>query len=300
MDDGGADDRCAACREAGGPPEALEPSMIVAGEAEVLNALGESWRFVGSAKTTAYLGRTLTRVARHVEGAPDTGAVAVVQEPALWSIAFASGNVILSTGMLGALEDEAELAFVLGHELAHAACPATGVELVRVGLRNLVRAEGKEDRGAWVATAIDLIRLGHGDRREQEADAVALEALVDAGYDPASAEALLARLGTRIDQGDEDLADLALAHPPPVDRLRRLQTLRNLHWAGGGTARTDREVFRRAAGENALHCELEPVRPFDGLAAPKGTAERPSRARWVWTAVVVALLATLLVLWGVL
>jgi len=288
------DERCEDCRSGEAGADAQDAAIVTAAEAEVRTALGRRWSFVGSAETAVYLDRVLGDLARHIEGAPGEPRVVLVQDPAVRSLALPSGAVLLSTGALGLIEDEAELAFVLAHELAHVASGDASRALVRLGLRDLALAQ-PEDRGAaWAHAAEDLIRLGHGDRREHVADATALAAVISQGYDSRAAERYLERLCGRAECGEPGLAQASLSHPLPGRRAQRLELVRDrMRVDPVGEARVDREVFRRSAGHSVIASELAPVRPFEDLAGGGAALQLLAGSRLAWALGLAALLVLL-------
>jgi predicted Zn-dependent protease len=174
--------------------------------------------------------------------------------------------VLVSVGMIAALEDEAELAFMLGHELAQAATGDAARRLVRLGLQQVARERREVGRNAWAEAALDLVKLGYGRRAELDADERALRALLDQGYDAQSALRFLRRVEARSALGDVQVAEYVLAHPPPLERLRRLECLL-ADRVDVGPGRVNRELFRRAAGHHVLTTQLEPVRTLSTEAA---------------------------------
>jgi hypothetical protein len=300
LDGPDAGERCAVCRSGEFAVEPPEASLATATEAEVRIALAESWEFVGSDRTTAYLRRVLREVAGRIPEAPDDGSVVLVREESMRTLALPSGTVLLSLGVLEGLEDEAELAFVLGHELAHVASGDAGAALVRMGLRDLVLARHGHKGPDWSHAALDLIRLGHGDHAEHAADASALAAMESLGYETQSAVRYLRRVRERTDQGDGELAELALAHPPPADRSKRVHGLQSLSVGASGPGRVDREVFRRIAGHTALASGLAPVRPFDRPTPGNRIVVRWRGSKSFWVLVGLLALVLLALLYGLL
>lgn len=289
-----AGDRCPGCRSDTVPLEAPETSVIAATELEVRLALADSWTFVAATSTSNYLNRVLREVATAIEGAPEDGEVLLVDESRIRTLALPSGTVLMSVGALGALENEAELAFVLAHELAHAASGDATTAFVRVGLRQLAQGQNADDREDWTQAALDLVRLGYGDPREYEADAQALQSLTQLGYDTDAVLHYFHRLRGAVAGGDPNLAELALAHPPPVDRLSRLESRRSLQ-AGCAGIRVNRDVFRRVAGHTVLARELSPIRPFDSAGEnPEHALERSKRKWWPLALLLLAALVGLL------
>ena len=243
--------RCQDCREGHVPADLPDPELASATEAEVLAALQGLWRFVASERTSAYLDRIARHVAARVDGAPPVR-VRLTDDARLRTLALPSGALLVSRGTIAAVEDEAELAFVLGHEIAHAASGDAAVRLVRLGFHAVAHGRERAPRASWAEAVLDLMRLGYGKRRERDADARAFEAVLALGYDPASVFRYLARLHERIGAGEADLADLAASHPPPRSRAQHLERAYYGRVHQTAALQVNREVFRRAAGSEAL------------------------------------------------
>lgn len=123
----------------------------------------------------------------------------IVRSGAISAGMFHGGVMVLSTGLLGALENEAQLAFVLGHERAH--------YVSRDGLRELLYAE---------RTTSGLDRLAMSRALEAEADLLSLQWLLDAGY-PGSAS--MRAIDLIHDDDVEYVALDLLTHPGPEERI---------------------------------------------------------------------------------
>ncbi len=291
--------RCLDCRGDEQPAAVTEPELAVATEAEFRAALAATWRFVGAPALTAYLDRLVQRVARRVPGAPDDPRVVVIQDWAVRRLGLPSGTVLLSVGALGFLEDEAELVFVLAHELAHAASGDAAERLARLGFQSVAREDSDPEVAAWVRAAEDLARMGYGWQREREADARAIEALLAMNYDPGSVLRYFERLQEGIEAGNVNLAELATSHPTPLERARRVESA--VRAAGGAAAvlRVNREVYRRVAGRRLLEAELD--RSELGQRSEHdadGSRLRRALRRLGWAALGVGTLALLILLVG--
>ena len=296
---GAADqDRCADCREGRLPDNLPEPPIVEATEHEIRTAVAETWRFMSSPGLTAYLNRLAARVARHVNETPSRPRVVLIDNPSITTLALPSGLVLMSVGTLDGLEDEAELAFVLGHELVHAVSGEAARRLVRLGLGGVTRNAGAPSDQVWLGAVRDMITLGYGCPREREADARSLEAFLALGYDPNSILRYLERLEARITIADPAVCELALAHPTPAERMR--QVTKALHGrTESGPVKVNREVFRRAAGHTVLTSELDPVTLEEADAEGQS---KPTNGRWrlLWTGVGILVVAALILLMGIL
>lgn len=245
--------------------------MSAAVEREWLHGLSEDWQFVSSDAARRYLERLRRMAVAVAPQLPSRGRVLLVREPSLRSLSLPAGSVCLSTGLMDSVLDEAELLFVLAHELAHSASNAWP----RHALRGLASSgDASERRRRWLSCAEDLIRLGHGDRQEFAADRLALEVARVLGYDSGAPLRWLRRIERRMFAGDRDLAEFALAHPSPNARANRIESERNLQLTSDGPAAVcNRAIFRRVLGHSAIRTELQPVAASEVHA---GAASRPS------------------------
>lgn len=164
----------------------------------------------------------------------------VLDIPAVNAFAAPGGYVFVTRGLFLLLEDEAELAAVLGHEIAHVT--------QRHHLREL-------SRGARVGLAFDLLRELSDDRLDQEAldavgsagarlydrgleredelaaDAIGITLAARAGYDPWAMLTTLTTLAA-IHPEAPAVVQLTASHPPAVERRARLADVLDVRFAG--------------------------------------------------------------------
>ena len=253
------DQQCAACRNGRRPGALPDRRALAEAEAHVAHAVASLWGILGAPALDAYLDRIARTIASRIDGAPPAPRVRLLDTGRALSLALPSGTLYLSRGLLTALADEAELAFVAGHELSHATSRDLALPLARRGSLG------------WGDFVRDLVRLGFGRRREREADARAVEAMGAVGYDVASVRRLLLRLRDRAAAGDAELADLATAHPTPEDRLRWIDRAFYGRVPEDRIVHVNREVFRRAVARDAW-----------GALVPVGGTGGPAPARQGW------------------
>ena len=288
--------RCAACGDGRLPSDLPDRELTEATEREIVLGLERVWSFVRAPALSAYLDRLANEIRARAEGELRTSGVTLVEDVRCFTLGLPSGRVLMSLGMLSSLSDEAELAFVLAHELAHAASVDASSRFVRLGLRVVAQEQRESAERSWSDAALDVIRLGYGRPREREADRRAFWTIVGLGYDPRSAVAWLRRLDDLVERGDPRLADLALAHPLPHERIELLTTELARLPAARSALRVNREPFRRAAGDEAALARLERVSTVEPPVAesvegsPAGTLRRVA-----WLVASLALAAALVV-----
>lgn len=185
----------------------------------------------------------------------------VVDWPERNAMALPGGQVFVTTGMLDLIETEAELAAILGHEMAHIDlrhCIEQFQAAVHLGTFNL------EALGAVVNLVPTLARMSYRQYQEVEADAAGQRLAITAGYDPQAAVDLMRRVvategwespQTKAQNPLEELLVTAgdavesslVSHPDPMDRIARLEQLeaRRRFWSFRRPFAIGRENYRR-------------------------------------------------------
>ncbi len=137
------------------------------------------------------------------------------------AFALPGGHIYVYTGLLKLASDEAELAGVLGHEVAHVSQRHIAERLMaQVGLEGLIgMATGKNSEGL-TALAANLAGQGallsFGRDQESDADVHGLPYAVAAGYDPMGFVRLFEKL--KKGEGPGFLVFLQ-SHPLPSERI---------------------------------------------------------------------------------
>lgn len=285
---------CPDCIAGRVPDDLPHGSLAAATEQEILQALELRRRFLTSEASAVYLESLVRRVAKRIEGAPPDCRVVLLDDPSLKTFALPSGTILLSQETLDDLDDEAQLVFLLAHELAHAAFDAGG-RLIRVGLREVTREGAAHDEEAWADVAEDVMRLGYGRRRERQADERALGALLELGYEPRSVIRYLRRIEMLGVREDDRVRELALAHPPAGERIRRIEETLAGRVVGDEVGLVNREVLRRAARRHASSVTRARLGEVGNGVHGEAGAERARRSMaWLpWAGAAAALLAAL-------
>ena len=147
--------------------------------------------------------------------------------PNAW--ALPGGKIAVNRGLLVELNNEAELAAVLGHEIVHAAARhgAKAMErgmLLQAGVMGLGVAVGDKDGGALLvgagALGAQLIGKKYGRDAESESDRYGMTYMARAGYDPRAAITLQESF-VRLFKGEKSnwLEGMFASHPPSQERV---------------------------------------------------------------------------------
>lgn len=174
------------------------------------------------------------------------------------AFALPGGPVWIHRGVLAAADNEAQLAAVMAHEVAHIArrhaADQITKSLVANGLLGLLGAVLGNDRnartaqiGAQVLAGGYMLKFSRDD--EREADSVGAQIMRRAGWDPRQMIAFMDTLQRAQGRAPGSVDVFLSTHPAPGERAARLRV--ELRSASGG--RRDSDAFRRMqARQNRL------------------------------------------------
>jgi predicted Zn-dependent protease len=205
--------------------------------------------------------------------------VRVLLDPYANAFALPDGSVYLHSGLLAPLESEAQLAWVLGHELTHYVGRHALREQRAQQNRDTARqvtvatlavifagASGNSFAAMDVANAsndlaeqvIAMQVAGYSRDLEREADARSLELLRAAGYEPSHALAALELLAADADASDSRIPYVYASHPKIQERIDSVRALLEDAPASADARRTGEEEFQqRVADLLPVNAELE-------------------------------------------
>lgn len=159
---------------------------------------------------------------------------AVLETPVVNAFSAPAGYIFITTGALDQINSEAELAAVLGHEIAHSTEKHILKEVKRANViaEGLSLAEDQLGRGGLTDDlarrigdlAIEkLFKTGIGRREELDADRIGADLAEAAGYRKSAFLDFLASLHTLADSHSSSFQQLASTHPRPDDRISALR-----------------------------------------------------------------------------
>jgi predicted Zn-dependent protease len=214
-----------------------------------------------------YLNRVARDLVPQEARGQETLAVRVhaIRDPTLNAFTYPTGSIYVHTGLLARLENEAQLATVLGHEIAHATNrhalrhtrsarnKAIGFSIAAIAASIWVAGEAGERasagdwRDAYVINQVGNIMVGlglqlaflaavngFGRDLEREADEVGLAQMAAAGYDPRQAPRVFEIL--KDNKGDPSKAEVFFfgSHPRLDERIAVTRELIGARYAGAG------------------------------------------------------------------
>ncbi len=168
--------------------------------------------------------------------------VTLLNSPVNNAFAIPGGYVYVTRQLLGLMNDEAELASVLGHETGHVAAQHSqkrqraatqngllGV-LGQLGVGILLGGNSQIGQmlGRGIATGTQALTLKFSRTQEYEADDLGVSYLARAGYDPRASSTMLALLAAQSaldarsrNQDARSTPQWASTHPDPASRVSR-------------------------------------------------------------------------------
>jgi predicted Zn-dependent protease len=184
----------------------------------------------------AYVTSVGRKVAAHanVAGQGNAFRITTLNSPVMNAFAVPGGYVYITRQLLGLMDDEAELALVLGHEVGHIdARHSRGRERTGILTSVLAGLAGIVTGSSQIAQLAGQLGQGYllSFSREQEyqADDLGIRYISRAGYDPNAAASMFASLGaaTSLEQraagrnDERSTPSWARTHPLSEDRVRR-------------------------------------------------------------------------------
>ena len=204
--------------------------------------------------TTNYLNGLIQRLAK-TANSPFPWEIRLINDGSINAWALPGGKMGVNYGLLQAVETEAELVSVLGHEMAHS------IEL---------HGTGRETFGALVGLAAQIIEIGisepgttpgsnkliglgqnilmgqYSQSNELEADRVGVDLMVRAGFDPRGAIGMQEKLAKLGSGGNSVAQKLLGTHPISRERLSAIKSEVGKYPA---TGQSTSDEFRKVQSE---------------------------------------------------
>ena len=206
--------------------------------------------------------------------------------------AFPGGSIAVTRGILLKLNNEAELAALLGHEIGHvnarhAASQMSKGIMAQLALAGAAAAVGVAAGGAAGEVAASLGMLGAGALlasysrdNEREADALGMEYTVRSGYSPDGMVGLMAMLNS-LHKGQPSSAEMLFStHPMSDERYASMQQAARTHYAGARGYPVQRERYMDAiAGLRARRGTIEALQQGEEALGKKKYPEAEAQFR---------------------
>lgn len=179
--------------------------------------------------------------------------VKVIRNPYLNAFAYPNGALYIHSGVLARMENEAQLASLLAHEMTHSTHRHALRAFRRLKGQNALHAEagrpfaGSDRAGDLeniLGTAGSLAAVtGYSQELENEADMVGLRLMLRAGYDPAEALVLFEHLKRELEEDGREEPFFFGTHPRIQRRIENYKNLLGSRYEGKRGGIKNRDVF---------------------------------------------------------
>jgi beta-barrel assembly-enhancing protease len=180
-----------------------------------------------------FLNQVVAQLADSAPGHNYPYQVRLVDASDINAFALPGGYLYVNRGLLQAVRSEAELAGVLGHEMAHVALrhgtqQASKAYAAKAGLGlvgRLLGREGERDRQVVEAVGgfgLNTVFLKFGRDAEHQADRVGTRMMAEAGYDARELASFFELLQNQRRRNPSAVENFLSSHPSPADRVQRV------------------------------------------------------------------------------
>ncbi|OGX23959.1 MAG: hypothetical protein A3D10_01700 [Omnitrophica WOR_2 bacterium RIFCSPHIGHO2_02_FULL_48_11] len=186
--------------------------------------------------------------------------VKILSDTSLNAVTYANNRIYLNTGMLAAMDNEAQLAALLSHEMVHA-----------INRHALKKFRSAVNKSAFLSVAVMPAAVaggalgsvftrmtvlssvaGYSQQLEYEADNEGLKMMVQSGYAAKEAPQLFVHLKEFIqeEEGKEPL--FFSSHPHVISRIKNYETIIEKDYAGHSGTKMDSAEFDRLTNQLVL------------------------------------------------
>lgn len=158
----------------------------------------------------------------------------VIEKDVLNAFCLPGGKVFVYTGLFKAVQNEDQLAVVIGHEVAHAIARHGAERMSMIQLGRMGKEIASKTLGGGKYTNIINQAYGVGEtygmvlpfsrKFEYEADEIGLYLMTKAGYNPQEAVAFWDNM-KKLKEGTRNPPEFLSTHPADVNRIRKIQSL---------------------------------------------------------------------------
>jgi hypothetical protein len=242
-------------------------------------------RLITSTRTSAFLGAITNLLAARISGTKYPFQVDVINSAEVNAHVLPGGRIFVTRGLLSLARNEAEVASLIAHAMAHVVlrhgtARASRAYFSKAGLGALGGLVGKAGATTTMVATVGgyglnpvFVKFNRAD--EYDADALGAELMSQVGYDPIAMATLLATI--RRDRGRiQGIGRYFANHPPADDREIRIRNLANvlrsgarevvggfarMRWQGGPAAAPQPEVNVSAGSVEVRYTPATPDVP---------------------------------------
>lgn len=208
-------------------------NLISSGEevqmgADFANEVAEQYTLLDDKEVVDYVDRVGQRIVKVNDRQDITFHFNVIVEDQMNAFAVPGGYIYIYTGLLKAMDDEAQLAGVLAHEIGHVAARHSTERLTAMyGYNLIVSLLLGDNPNAYAALVSNIFSqtgfLAYSRSNEFEADELGIRYANAAGYDPDGYMELLGKFQSAEAREPSKLESWLSTHPPTSDRIAEVK-----------------------------------------------------------------------------
>ncbi len=218
-------------------------SITVAEEEELsrefMKIIQKNYKFVEDPVIVNYVNKVGKKIVSVLSLQPFTYRFYIIKDDVYNAFATPAGHIFIYSGLMAAMDNEEELAGILGHEIAHVLCRHISQKIDRskkISIATLagiaagifLGAEGAGEVGNAVIVgsmaAGQSMTLAYSRKDERQADQIGLKYLTKAGYSGDGLLTMLSKIRSKHWFGTEQIPTYLATHPAPEERLAYIAT----------------------------------------------------------------------------
>ena len=202
---------------------------------QIATEIDRSAKILTDSVVSEYVNRVAQNIARNSDlTIPLT--VKVIDSPEINAFALPGGFLYVNTGLLLAADEEAQIAGVIAHEVAHAAARHWASQMTKAQIASIAQIPiailtGGLSYPVWaavwqlygVAVPLTFLKFSRGD--EAEADMLGIQYLYKAGYDPEAYVTLFAKVIEQERRTPGSVPKIFMEHPPTAERILKAEQI---------------------------------------------------------------------------
>jgi len=183
-------------------------------------------QLINDPMVTEYVNRIGQNLVRHSDATQFTFTIKVVDSDEVNAFALPGGFFYVNSGLILAADDEAELAGVMAHEIAHVAARHATENQAKGNILQIALIPAIILSGGVLGTAVQevsqlalpMTMFHFSQGAEKEADYLGLQYMYAAGYDPAATISFFEKLQAK--ESPRKVSSLFATHPPTEERVK--------------------------------------------------------------------------------
>jgi len=201
---------------------------------QMMQAIYKYYDVIDDPMVVSYVNDIGKRILATVPPQPFRYQFHVIKDDVYNAFATPAGHIFVYTGLIDAMDEEEELAGILGHEIAHVYCRHISQKIERqkkmgwaslagiaagvlLGVGGAGEAAQAVTMGSQAAT--QSVELAYGREDEMQADLLGIQFITQAGYNPSGLLKILKKIRGKTWFGSDQIPTYLKTHPAVEDRI---------------------------------------------------------------------------------